>query len=95
MIAPRLFLGIPLTNEELKAVESEFHRMKVFFQTSGDLFLDLISEQDRSYLGKWIPPNVDLSQLEQLRSNVLSIATRLLKNPKEPEVVTLLEENLV
>lgn len=83
LITPRLFLGIPLK----KGTDLP----SSFLLRGGDFYLDTVKIDHISYVGKYVPKDLSLENLEQLRANILTLSKTLITNPVEPLLFSIVE----
>jgi hypothetical protein len=78
--AYQLFLGFPVENQILSALESLSLSVRTLFIQNSPDYLHEIYYEGRIYLGKPLKPMVDTEELEELEANIYSLLNKLLPN---------------
>lgn len=78
----QLFLGMPISNEMLSALEKISPPMRTFFIQNSPIYLREIRHNQTLYLGKEVGPIAETLELEALEANIYSLLQKLL--PSHP-----------
>jgi len=77
MLQGCIFLGFLLTAEYVAVLETLSPQFRRLFIGESSDYLQEWSDGEATYLGKWLPPVIDLVSLEMLESNIYSLLKRL------------------
>jgi len=77
---PSLFLAYPLSPEFQAALNQTNPNLLALFTQGRPDYLEYIDRNGQRYLGKWVGEISDMTTLDQLKTNVASLLTRLAPN---------------
>lgn len=75
----QLFLGLPLSKEDLQGIGALPSSLREIFIQNQDLsYLQQIEYESITYLGKYIGSSVEVASLESIQAHIYSLVRRLI-----------------
>jgi hypothetical protein len=94
----KLFAGVRIDSRMREQLEKCPQRDRVFFEAEDGKYLTVLRGVEESYIGKVLPPAIELRTIDDIRRNIWSILQRICpgrRDEGEVKLFTVAEDEVV